>query len=134
MRRHDRLIPLTHDHHHALARARAMRVAAEQADPEVLVNEARRFLDFFDSETVEHFRDEEESLFPRFVEASRGVPELLLETLKQHVEIHAQEPPSRRGRRGARLGRDRARNRRKARGARQARGKGPLPPDRADDA
>ena len=63
-RRHAQLIPLTHDHHHALAHARQLRIAATADDPESLPDVVARFLDAYETELVPHFREEEELLLP----------------------------------------------------------------------
>ena len=47
MRRHQALAPLSHDHHHGLAQARRLRRAADEADPERLLQVASDFVDFF---------------------------------------------------------------------------------------
>ena len=54
MKRDPALIPLSHDHHHALSRARKLRRAATADAPTALV-EAQAFLAFFDAETARHF-------------------------------------------------------------------------------
>lgn len=87
MRRHDSLIPLTHDHHHALAQARRLRYAAESDDLRRGA-QARTFIDFFDSETVSHFREEEEIIFPLVVDAPEALA-LLTQLLLEHVRLHA---------------------------------------------
>ena len=87
MKRHTALIPLTHDHHHALAQARRLRLASQQSSEQRLA-QAREFLIFFDRDTVEHFRDEEEVVFPLVVgepEAETHLSRLMLE----HLRIHA---------------------------------------------
>ena len=86
-RRHDRLIPLTHDHHHALAHARRLRIAAE-ADPGERRAAAVKFVDFFERDAVTHFREEEEVLFPLVVHATE-VETFLVRALLEHVRIHA---------------------------------------------
>ena len=65
MKRHRALIPLSHDHHHALVEARRLRRAAGGADA---TGAARAFLRFFADESTRHFRDEEERLFPTVVD------------------------------------------------------------------
>lgn len=86
MKRHDALIPLTHDHHHALAQARRLVQAADQ-DSSDRISQARSFLGFFTSDTIAHFREEEESIFPLVIdapEAQMSLTRLLLE----HVKLH----------------------------------------------
>jgi iron-sulfur cluster repair protein YtfE (RIC family) len=87
MKRHESLIPLTHDHHHALAQVRHMRTAAA-GSAEVRLGTAREFLGFFRDETIAHFREEEEVVFPLLVEKAdaRGI----LETVMfEHLQLHA---------------------------------------------
>jgi hypothetical protein len=63
MKRDPALIGLSHDHHHALSRARKLRRAAGADSAEALV-EARAFLAFFEGETARHFEQEEQFIFP----------------------------------------------------------------------
>ena len=86
-KRHDSLIPLTHDHHHALAQARRLGEGVDR-DSSERVSKARSFLEFFESNTLGHFREEEESIFPLVIgvtEAREPLTRLLLE----HVQLHA---------------------------------------------
>jgi quercetin dioxygenase-like cupin family protein len=78
VKRHPALVPLSHDHHHALAQARRLRRGGEAAVPE--------FLRFFASETTRHFREEEELVFPLLYEDE---PAELQEVLLQHRRLHA---------------------------------------------
>ena len=86
-RRHDGLMPLTHDHHHALAHVRRLRLAASEG-PAQLLREAQEFLDFFRTDTLVHFREEEEIVFPLAVEDERATP-LIGHIVMEHVRIHA---------------------------------------------
>lgn len=56
-------MPLTHDHHHALAHVRHLRLAAD-GDAQELLKQSQGFLDFFHEDTLNHFREEEEIVFP----------------------------------------------------------------------
>lgn len=87
MKRHESLIPLTHDHHHALAQARRLRLAAGREDDERL-RQAREFIEFFQTDTINHFREEEEVVFPLAIEDERATP-LLAEVVVEHLRIHA---------------------------------------------
>jgi iron-sulfur cluster repair protein YtfE (RIC family) len=80
-------MPLTHDHHHALAQARRLRVAAGGGAHELL-QQSKEFLDFFYEETIHHFREEEEVVFPLAIQAERAVP-LLTRVVLEHLRIHA---------------------------------------------
>ena len=63
MKRHPALVPLSHDHHHTLVRARELREAAG-AGEEARAAAAERFRAHFAREMVRHFREEEELVFP----------------------------------------------------------------------
>lgn len=86
-RRHDGLMPLTHDHHHALAHARRLRLAA-RGDAQELLRQSQGFLDFFHEDTLNHFREEEEIVFPLAVGDERAL-ELLSRVVTEHLQIHA---------------------------------------------
>lgn len=61
MKRHDALIPFSHDHQHALANALRLRRASARDDQERR-DGALAFLAFVDAELPDHFREEEELL------------------------------------------------------------------------
>lgn len=63
MKRDPSFVPLSHDHHHALSQARKLRRAAT-ADPPAALSQTQAFLQFFDSETSQHFDQEERLVFP----------------------------------------------------------------------
>jgi quercetin dioxygenase-like cupin family protein/hemerythrin-like domain-containing protein len=88
MKRHAALIPHSHDHHHALVEARRLSRGAD-GDELDRVDAAERFLAFYAAETIEHFREEEERLFPLVVDKDDAANELLLRALLQHQRIHA---------------------------------------------
>jgi hypothetical protein len=85
MKRHPALIPLSHDHHHALVEVRRLRRAADIPESAAVATE---FLRFFAGETVEHFREEEELLFPLVVDFDEA-RELLVQALLEHQRLHA---------------------------------------------
>jgi iron-sulfur cluster repair protein YtfE (RIC family) len=86
-RRHDGLMPLTHDHHHALSHARRLRLSAA-GDERARLRQAKEFLAFFHSDALEHFREEEEVVFPLGVGDESALP-LLGQTVIEHMKIHA---------------------------------------------
>ena len=88
MKRHSSLVPLSHDHHHALVEARRLGRAADDTDAERREAVAD-FVRFFSTETVRHFREEEEQLFPAFVGQEGADERLLVQALLQHQRIHA---------------------------------------------
>ena len=66
MKRHPALVPLSDDHHHELVQARRLRVAAD-SDAHERLAAASAYVDMFFTVTVEHFRREEEELFPVYL-------------------------------------------------------------------
>lgn len=87
-RRHDALIPLTHDHHHALHNLRLLRRAAA-GEAEERSSAARTFLEFFAAHSVDHFREEEESLFPLVIGEPDAPTDGIARVLNEHVVLHA---------------------------------------------
>ena len=85
--RDEALMPLTHDHHHALAAARRLGLAAK-GDVEERTVRAGEFISFFRTETLQHFREEEETVFPLIVEAPEA-EEVLGRVMLEHLRIHA---------------------------------------------
>ena len=88
MKRHASLVSLSHDHHHALVEARRLGRAADGTDAERREVVAD-FVRFFSTETVRHFREEEEQLFPAFVGQEGADERLLVQALLEHQRIHA---------------------------------------------
>ena len=86
VKRHAALIPLSHDHHHALVAARRLRRAAEaNADP---ADAVAAFTTFFRTLTIPHFREEEESVFPLVASSEEARP-LVVRALLEHQHLHA---------------------------------------------
>lgn len=85
MKRHPSLIPLSHDHHHALVQARRLRRAAGGRNA---ARAAAEFTRFFADESVRHFREEEEWLFPLVVDHDEARP-LIVRALLEHQRLHA---------------------------------------------
>jgi hemerythrin-like domain-containing protein len=86
-KRHDSLIPLTHDHHHALAQARRLLLGAE-GSPEDRTIAAKGFVAFFETDTLTHFREEEETVFPLVVTQPSAEP-ILARAMIDHLRLHA---------------------------------------------
>jgi Hemerythrin HHE cation binding domain len=66
-KRNGALIHLTHDHHHALAQARRL-IAASGSDASARTREAVSFIRFYEEDTLLHFHEEEEIVFPRLLD------------------------------------------------------------------
>lgn len=88
MRRHDALIPLTHDHHHALVHVRKMRLAAD-GEPSQRLAAAADYLRFYERDTLLHFREEEEVVFPLLIGREDAPLDLIRRLLWEHVCLHA---------------------------------------------
>jgi iron-sulfur cluster repair protein YtfE (RIC family) len=86
VRRHAALVPLSNEHHHELAHARRLLQAAG-AGPEQRLAVASAYVDAFFTETVEHFRREEEILFPLYARHAGSTP-VLERILREHRELH----------------------------------------------
>ncbi len=85
VRRDPALVALSEEHQHELAHAsRLLRAAG--ARPEGRLAVASAYLDAFFSETVEHFRREEEILFPLYVRHAGSTP-VLERILREHMEL-----------------------------------------------
>jgi iron-sulfur cluster repair protein YtfE (RIC family) len=86
VKRHPVLVPLSEEHHHELAQARRLLRAAE-ARPEERLAAASAYIDAFFTETVEHFRREEEILFPLYLRYAGSTP-VLEQILREHMQLH----------------------------------------------
>lgn len=86
MRRHPALVPFSDDHHHELVQARSLSRAAEGGAEERLAVAAAYVEQFFGT-TVDHFRREEEELFPLYARHAGRTP-LLERILREHMELH----------------------------------------------
>ena len=86
MKRLEALIPLSHDHHHALVEAKRLRRAADRDDDPS--GAATAFIRFFRTSSVPHFREEEEALFPLVIDVDEARA-LLVQALLDHQRLHA---------------------------------------------
>ena len=89
--RHRSLILLSHDHHHGLALAlRCRRQALGQLKPmgvEGLRVRAREFRDFFVKNLTNHFRAEEEALFPTLRALMPDSEPIINQLLREHQQV-----------------------------------------------
>jgi hemerythrin-like domain-containing protein len=86
-RRHETLVPLTHDHHHALAQARRLR-ELEADDTTGVRRAADDFINFYLGRARHHFREEEELFFPPVVDDERA-RECVTRAVTEHLRLHA---------------------------------------------
>lgn len=87
MKRHPALVVLSEDHHHELVQARRL-LAAANAGPEERLLVASAYVELFFTETVEHFRREEETVFPLYARQPAANAALLERILREHMELH----------------------------------------------
>jgi hemerythrin-like domain-containing protein len=85
--RHHALIPLTHDHHHALAQARRLKESAT-GDDQVLRRAADDFVNFYLGRARHHFHEEEELFFAPLVDDETVGP-LIGRAVTEHLRLHA---------------------------------------------
>jgi hemerythrin-like domain-containing protein len=86
VKRHPALAAFSADHDEELARAGALLRAAD-GGPEERVEAAHAYVDAFFGETVDHFRREEEVLFPVYSRFA-GRRDTLERILREHMELH----------------------------------------------
>jgi hemerythrin-like domain-containing protein len=87
VKRHPALVALSDDHHHELVQARRL-LAAADAPTDARLDAARGYVDAFFTDTIEHFRREEETVFPLYARQREADGELLDRTLREHMELH----------------------------------------------
>ena len=85
MKRHESLIPLTHDHHHALAQLRKLSEVSSK-DQASRLRQGDEFLEFFEANIVLHFTEEECIVLPLVVNES-SLNGLVERTLGEHELI-----------------------------------------------
>jgi len=89
MKRHPALYPLSHDHHQALILAQQIKKGAPQYKgmPSTLENKRKYTLQFYKSELVQHFKDEEEFLFPSVKNKKAGLDIMISEIISEHRKM-----------------------------------------------
>jgi len=87
-RRHETLIPLTHDHHHALAQARRLQDVAKLEDVTDRRNIANDFVNFYFGRAIRHFHEEEELFFAPLVDHPQA-RDLVARAVGDHLRLHA---------------------------------------------
>ena len=86
--RHDSLVPLTHDHHHALAQARRLKESALTNDESDRRRATDDFTNFYLGSLLRHFREEEELFFAPLVD-EEDAHDLVMSALAEHLRVHA---------------------------------------------
>jgi len=86
MKRHAGLAALSREHHHELVLARLLRRAAGESAGERLAA-ADSYVKQFFGPTADHFRREEEIVFPLYARYAGRTP-LVDRILREHMELH----------------------------------------------
>ena len=93
MKRHQSLIPLSHDHHSGLVLAQRLilgRAKAPHSDSSTdQRQQVSRVIEFFKTDLRQHFEAEEAHVFPAAVEHLREGADLARQLIKEHDEIRA---------------------------------------------
>lgn len=84
-KRDQALVPLSHDHHHALVIAMLLKRTSD----ENAAGARHAYLDFWHSDCSDHFHVEEEVLFPAFAASQGADHPLLRKALDDHAAIRA---------------------------------------------
>lgn len=87
-RRHDALVPLTHDHHHTLAQARRLMDVSKMTDETRRRNLANDFVNFYFGRAIRHFHEEEELFFAPVVDHPEA-RDLVARAVSDHLRLHA---------------------------------------------
>jgi hypothetical protein len=87
VKRHPGLVALSDDHHHELVQARLL-LRAGEAPADERLRVASAYTDAFFSDTVEHFRREEEDVLPLYARRPGADHDLLERVLREHMELH----------------------------------------------
>lgn len=89
MKRHNNLIPLSHDHHHGLVLANLIKLNAPayKGLPNELSGKIEYTKNFFNMELVRHFKEEEEILYPLVKGKSKEIDILFREIFVEHLQI-----------------------------------------------
>jgi len=88
MARHEALVPLTHDHHHTLARARRLKEATAAQDTAAVRRAADDFINFYLGKIRHHFHEEEELFFAPVVDQDR-THDHITRAVSDHLRLHA---------------------------------------------
>ena len=86
MKRHPALAELSREHHHELSLARGLRRTAS-APAEQRLEAAAAYVEQFFGPTADHFRREEEVVFPLYA-AYAGPTPLVDRVLREHMELN----------------------------------------------
>ena len=91
MKRHPALHRLSHDHHQGLILAQQLKKGAPQYKGMPLTLEGKKdyTLSFYNDELVQHFKDEEEILFPLVNEKNSDLNKMISEIISEHRKMES---------------------------------------------
>jgi iron-sulfur cluster repair protein YtfE (RIC family) len=91
MKRHPALHTLSHDHHQGLILAQQLKKGAPQYKgmPSTLEGKKEYTLQFYKSELVQHFKDEEEILFSLVKKKNDNVDMMMAEVISEHRKMES---------------------------------------------
>jgi iron-sulfur cluster repair protein YtfE (RIC family) len=86
MKRHPALHPLSHDHHQGLILAQQLKKGASQYKgmPSTLEEKKNYTISFYNNELKNHFKEEEEILFPIAIRKSPEIDIMINEIVDEH--------------------------------------------------
>jgi hemerythrin-like domain-containing protein len=89
-KRHESLIPLSHQHHHGLVLSHRLQqgLPKRREDHQAVATLAKEVVEFFDRDLVSHFTAEEEALFPAMEQHLGGLA-IINELLQEHRRIRS---------------------------------------------
>lgn len=89
MKRHNALIPLSHDHHHGLLLSQLLKKNAPKYKglPDDIEGKINYLDNAYKTELIPHFKNEEEILFPFVKGKNEKLDELISEVINQHIRI-----------------------------------------------
>lgn len=89
MKRHESIIPLSHDHHHGLILAQLLKPGAPEYKglPNDSDGKSEYAINAWQTELKVHFRNEEEILFPSVKERNDKLDQLIKEILEEHKAL-----------------------------------------------
>lgn len=91
MKRHPALHSLSHDHHNGLILAQQMKKGAPEYKglPKTFEGKLEYLFNFYENELINHFKEEEEILYPFVRGKNEKVDNLFQQIFAEHAQIHA---------------------------------------------
>lgn len=89
MKRHTAIVPLSHDHHHALILAQALKKNAVKSGlgAKSIKEKAKVAINAFNTELIPHFNHEEVLLFPIALGKDKELDKMIQDIIEEHDKI-----------------------------------------------